>query len=161
NVPGVKGIGEKTAQELIAQYGTLEEILAHAPEITKKRPREALMAQASEARLSKQLVTIRRDVPVTLALDDYAPREADHERLRGLCVEPRSHTRARGAGASAQAGAPAKSDARFQTVDTLDAMRAAVERARAAGVISIDTETVIDAGSPIQVDPLRSTIVGI
>src|SRR3954470_16958666 len=45
NVPGVKGIGEKTAQELVNSYGTLENILAHASEITKKRPREALLAQ--------------------------------------------------------------------------------------------------------------------
>ena len=66
NVPGVKGIGEKTAQELIAQFGPLEEILAHAAEVTKKRPREALLELADTARLSKQLVTIRCDVPIAL-----------------------------------------------------------------------------------------------
>ena len=52
NVPGVKGIGEKGAQELIAEFGALEEILARVHEITKKRPREALLAQEAEARLS-------------------------------------------------------------------------------------------------------------
>ena len=161
NVPGVKGIGEKTAQELIAQYGALEEILAHAPEITKKRPREALMAQAAEARLSKELVTIRHDVPVTLALDTYRIQAADHERLRAMFVELEFHALAREHGASEQAAAETKPATRFQTVDTLDKMRAAVARARAVGVISLDTETVIDAGSPIPVDPLRSTIVGI
>jgi DNA polymerase-1 len=66
NVPGVRGIGEKTAQELIAQFGALEDILAHAAEVTKKRPREALLELADTARLSKQLVTIRCDVPITL-----------------------------------------------------------------------------------------------
>ena len=52
NVPGVKGIGEKTACELVATYGSLENILAHAEEIPKKRPREALLASADVARLS-------------------------------------------------------------------------------------------------------------
>jgi len=161
NVPGVKGIGEKTAQELIAQYGSLEEILAHAPEITKKRPREALLTQGAEARLSKQLVTIRHDVPITLALDAYRVREADHERLRGMFVELEFHTLAKEHGASGQAAAEEKPSVRFQTVDTVERLRAAVARARAVGVISLDTETVIDPGSPIPVDPLRATIVGI
>src|SRR5688500_16645626 len=52
NVPGVPGIGDKTAQELVTAYGTLESILAHAGEVTKKRPREALLAHADRARLS-------------------------------------------------------------------------------------------------------------
>src|SRR6202008_3534103 len=66
NIPGVKGIGDKTAVELVNAYGPIEQILAHAAEITKKRPREALLAHADNARLSKQLVTIRDDVPVSL-----------------------------------------------------------------------------------------------
>src|SRR5207253_3260889 len=50
NVPGVKGIGEKGAQELVSTYGDLENILAAAPTLTKKRPREALLAQGDMAR---------------------------------------------------------------------------------------------------------------
>ena len=69
NVPGVKGIGEKTAVELLTKYPDLETILSHAVEIPGKRAREALLAHTEEARLSKDLVTIRRDVPVTLDLD--------------------------------------------------------------------------------------------
>src|SRR5215212_688317 len=69
NIPGVKGIGEKTAQELVNSYGSVENILAHAAELTKKRPREALLAQGDMALLSKELVTIRDDLPVTLDLD--------------------------------------------------------------------------------------------
>ena len=161
NVPGVKGIGEKTAQELIAQYGALEEILSHAPEITKKRPREALMAYEAEARLSKRLVTIRQDVPIALALDTYKVRDADHDRLRGMFVELEFHTLAKEHGASESAAAETKPATRFQTVDTVEQMRTTVARARAAKVISLDTETIVDAGSPIPVDPLRATIVGI
>ena len=62
NVPGVKGIGEKTAQELVASFGTIENILAHAHELTKPRPREALEMYREEALLSKELVTIRVDL---------------------------------------------------------------------------------------------------
>ncbi|MGH7710762.1 MAG: 5'-3' exonuclease, partial [Gemmatimonadaceae bacterium] len=77
NVPGVMGIGEKTAQELIAAYGSLESILAHAGEIAKKRPREALLAHADNARLSKRLVTIHDDVPVALELEALQVQEPD------------------------------------------------------------------------------------
>ncbi|MDF3053979.1 MAG: polymerase, partial [Geminicoccaceae bacterium] len=66
NIPGVKGIGEKGAQKLLAEYGDLDTLLARASEITAKRPREALLSQAESARLSRELVTIKRDVPVAL-----------------------------------------------------------------------------------------------
>jgi DNA polymerase-1 len=87
NVPGVKGIGEKGAVELIEQYGPLEEILAHVDEITKKRPREALQSQADAARLSKTLVTIRTDVPVSLDTARVALSEPDRDALRALYQE--------------------------------------------------------------------------
>lgn len=87
NVPGVKGIGEKGAQELIAQFGALEEILAHVHEITKKRPREALLAQEAEARLSKQLVTIHQDVPIALDPSTLQLSAPDTQALRHLYLE--------------------------------------------------------------------------
>lgn len=64
NVPGVKGIGEKTAQSLLQQYGSLDNIYAHLNEITQKRPRTALEAGKDSAYLSKKLVTIKTDVPL-------------------------------------------------------------------------------------------------
>ena len=66
NIPGVKGIGEKGAQKLLAEFGDLETILARAGDVSAKRTREALLAQADNARLSRELVTIKRDVPVEL-----------------------------------------------------------------------------------------------
>ena len=95
NVPGVKGIGEKTAQELVNSYGTVENILAHAAELTKKRPREALLEQRDMALLSKELVTIREDLPVTLDLDAMRLSPPDYARLRTLYVELEFHTRSR------------------------------------------------------------------
>jgi DNA polymerase-1 len=87
NVPGVKGIGEKGAQELIAQFGALENIIAHAGEIVKKRPREALLAQEAEARLSKQLVTIHCDVPIALDPEALQISTPDLQALRHLYLE--------------------------------------------------------------------------
>src|SRR5262249_12088866 len=69
NVPGVEGVGPKTAAQLIAQYGTLENLLKHAHEVKGKRG-EALRATAGVLGLSQQLVTLRRDVPVEFGLEE-------------------------------------------------------------------------------------------
>ena len=69
NVPGVKGIGVKTAVKLLKGYGTLENLLERAAEIKAKRAREGLLANADMARLSKRLVTIKLDVDVPLDWD--------------------------------------------------------------------------------------------
>jgi DNA polymerase I len=87
NVPGVKGIGEKGAQKLLAEYGDLDTILERAAEITAKRPREALLSQADSARLSRELVTIQRNVPVTLDAGALVPREPDREAVIRLLTE--------------------------------------------------------------------------
>ncbi|MEO7275665.1 MAG: DNA polymerase I [Vicinamibacterales bacterium] len=64
NIKGVPGVGEKGARDLIAQYGTLEALLAHAGEVTNKRYREGLLNHAEDARQSRELARIRIDVPV-------------------------------------------------------------------------------------------------
>ena len=87
NIPGVKGIGEKGAQKLLAEYGDLDTILARAGEITAKRPREALLTQADSARLSRELVTIKRDVPVTLDAGALIPHEPDREAVIRILTE--------------------------------------------------------------------------
>jgi DNA polymerase I len=87
NVPGVKGIGEKGAQKLLAEYGDLDTILERAAEITAKRPREALLSQADSARLSRELVTIQRNVPVALDAGALVPREPDREAVIRLLTE--------------------------------------------------------------------------
>ena len=65
NIPGVPGIGEKTATKLLAQFGTLEEVLAQAAQVKGNKTREALIANADLALLSKKLATIVRDMPLT------------------------------------------------------------------------------------------------
>ncbi|MBA3317150.1 MAG: DNA polymerase I [Gemmatimonadales bacterium] len=87
NIPGVKGIGEKGAQKLLAEYGDLDSLLARAAEVTAKRPREALLAQADSARLSRELVTIKRDVPIELDVGDLTLKEPDREAAIRILTE--------------------------------------------------------------------------
>lgn len=174
NVPGVRGIGDKTACELVNQYGDLESILAHAAEIPKKRPREALLQYADNARLSKELVTIRDDLAVSL--DEHAIRlhRPDYARLRDLFVELEFNALAKNAATllaadgatplstpSAVKPEPVGEKTAYEIVDTVEGMLALVEQARSAGTIAVDLETVVDATSPLKVDPLRSTLVSI
>ena len=173
NIPGVKGIGDKTAVELVNQYGPLENILAHAAEITKKRPREALLEQSDAARLSKELVTIRDDVPVSLDVEALKVQPADRARLRQLYVELEFHQLARqieveeppAAVGSPQPAeeerraAPKTVGASCATVGTVGELATLVERARKAGRVALTVETTADAGAPTATDPLRSRIV--
>ncbi|MAJ59913.1 MAG: DNA polymerase I [bacterium TMED88] len=84
NIPGVKGIGEKGAAKLITEFGTLEELLARADEVKAKRAREGLQGQRESAELSKELATLRADVPLPIELSDLVLRSPDVERLRAL-----------------------------------------------------------------------------
>src|SRR5258707_9820544 len=87
NIPGVKGVGEKTALELLSAHGDLDTILARAADLPGKRAREALLRHADLARLARELVTIRRDAPVTLELDTLRVRSPDVARLTELFTE--------------------------------------------------------------------------
>ena len=80
NIKGVPGIGEKGARDLIARYGTLEELLAHAGEVPNKRYREGLQAHADDARQSRELARIRTDVPVEFNPEELRFRGADRAR---------------------------------------------------------------------------------
>ncbi|HEV2750734.1 MAG TPA: DNA polymerase I [Gemmatimonadales bacterium] len=87
NVPGVKGVGEKTALELLKSFGDLDAILAGADRIAGKRAREAVQQHADLARLSRDLVTIQRDVPLPLDLDRLRVQPPDVARLTELFTE--------------------------------------------------------------------------
>ena len=95
NIPGVRGIGPKTAPGLIEKYGSLENILEHAEEFDSKRVRNALVRYHDEALLSKRLVTIRRDAPIRLDLENLRREAPDRARLRDLFLELEFHTLAR------------------------------------------------------------------
>src|SRR5438094_8084279 len=71
NIPGVKGIGEKTAKKLIAEFGTIENLLAHLSEVKGDKLRGLLEAHADEARQSRKLATIVTDCPVTFERERF------------------------------------------------------------------------------------------
>ena len=87
NIPGVPGVGEKTAKALIAEHGGMEEVLAAAPAMKKKKLRENLIEYADQARLSKRLATIAIDAPVDYEPEKWQMQEPDMEKLRAFFRE--------------------------------------------------------------------------
>ena len=81
NVPGVPGIGVKTAAELINKYGTLENLLKKAKEIKQNKRRETILENKDKATISKKLVTLKKDVPVKNKLDEFLLKEIDKKKL--------------------------------------------------------------------------------
>jgi len=87
NIPGVPGIGEKTASSLIKEFGTAENLLNHLDRVRQPRLREALKAHAGQIRRNRSLVTIRIDLPLPLSCEALRRQEPDRERLQALFRE--------------------------------------------------------------------------
>ncbi|HKG04432.1 MAG TPA: 5'-3' exonuclease H3TH domain-containing protein, partial [Conexibacter sp.] len=87
NIPGVPGIGDKTAAELLQRFGSLEGVLANVDQISGAKRKQNLTEHADAARMSKQLATIVRDVPIELDLEGEIDREPDRSRLREIFRE--------------------------------------------------------------------------
>ena len=174
NVPGVKGVGEKTALELLATFGDLDGILANADRISGKRAREAVQQYAGLAQLSRELVTIRRDVPLPLDLEGLRVRRPDVARLADLftelefrslipklagvevaAVEPPAVAALRAPAVAAPAATvPSPVASAGPTVVDDPAMLAAVvAECRRAPLVALDTETTA-------LDPMRAELVG-
>jgi ribonuclease HI len=87
NIPGVPGVGEKTARDLLQHFGTLEAVLERRAEVARPKVREALLAHAEQARLSKRLATIRRDLPIPWVVADLTRKAPDITALLELFRE--------------------------------------------------------------------------
>ncbi len=87
NIPGVPGIGDKTAAQLLQQFGTLEGVLGHVDEVSGAKRKENLTNHADDARVSKALATMQRDVPLELDPRTEFAREPDRSRLREVFRE--------------------------------------------------------------------------
>ena len=84
NIPGIPGIGPKTAAQLLAEYGDLDTLLARAHEIKQPKRRENLIEYAEKARLSRELVTLKQDVPIDVGLDQLTLEPTDGPKLIGF-----------------------------------------------------------------------------
>jgi DNA polymerase I len=153
NVPGVRGIGPKTAIQLIERFGPIEEILAHAEEIPGKRAREALQEHAGDARLSKELVTIRTDLDVPLDLDALRCEPPDRERLKEIFLDLEFHSLVRDYGAP-EVRTPRERKVSYELLQSPEQVEALVGRIRNRGRVSVDTETT-------STDPIRADLLGI
>ena len=162
NIPGVPGIGDKTAKALIATYGSIENILAKRDEITPTRARNALIEHGDAAPRSKHLATIVRDLDIDLDLDEARVGRFDREEVAelfrelefrsflGKLPEPIGN-----GSAPAIAAAPRPVQECVRTVVATDeALDHLVKRIQECGVISLDVETT-------STDPIRAVLVGI
>jgi DNA polymerase-1 len=160
NVPGVPGVGPKTAAQLIQEYGDLESVLAHAEEIKKPKLKQNLIEHAEKARLSRELVRLVCDSPLPEPLDALEMKGIPPEPLREFLEEQGfkallnrlgAGTEVRPAPASASPSAtptqaevrpePKIDRSRYETVTSLDALDRWIAEARAQGFVAFDTET--------------------
>lgn len=148
NIPGVPGIGEKTAQALMKEYGTIENLLAHANEIKRPKLRQSLLEHGDLARLSRELAVLHTDVPLTFDPAALALREPDGSALMELFRELEFSSLLRLVSA-----APAK-EGTYQAVLTRQDLQVLLDRLSRASLLSVDTETT-------SLDPMRASLVGI
>ena len=169
NVPGVPGVGPKTAAKLIGEHGDVEGVLAAAPEMKKGKLRDNLIEFADQARLSRELVKLACDVPLAHPLEELelppsgipeAPLQAflEHHGFKTLLarlgqVAERPSVTEAASDAVLPEDPPCEHDA-YETVVDADALARWVEAARHQGFVAIDTET---TGK----DPMACELVGV
>jgi DNA polymerase-1 len=149
NVPGVPGIGEKTARDLIAEFGDVEHLLASLDRVKGAKRRENLERFADQARLSRRLVVLERNVPLDLADDALDLKPVDPEPLRDFLRRMEFHTLL--AEFSAQAPAPT---ADYCTVADEAGLDRLLSTLRSAPALCVDTETT-------SLDAVRADLVGV
>ncbi|MGE0597438.1 MAG: DNA polymerase I [Hyphomonadaceae bacterium] len=174
NVPGAPGIGPKTAAELIAQFGTLDEILARAAEVKQQKRRETLINFADQIRLSRELVTLKDDVAVEEQWPSFAVREPEKATLlqfldamefRTLARRVREAAAKEGVIVAAPSAAPTPASSApleeapidrsiYEVVRETAALERWIAMARESGVVALDVEA--DA-----IDPARADLVGV
>ncbi len=152
NIPGIRGVGEKTASQLLADYGDMESVLAHAAELKGTLARKVAEG-VEDARMSKFLATIRTDVPLECKLEDFARKAPDAAKLTAVCAKFELKTLALRFGLefSFDAPLPDAVEKRYRTLKDVphdyrlvitaeDARALAAELARAK-TVAFDTET--------------------
>ena len=166
NVPGVPGIGVKTAALLLGEYGDLETLLARAGEIKQPKRRQTLIDNADLARISLELVTLRDDVPVEDALDSFGPLDPDPDTLsefltaqefKSLLTRVQAElgfepTEAVQVAPGTVAEAPEAPE--YELVQDVEALRRWVDAAVEAGRVAVDTETT-------SLDAMQAELVGV
>ncbi|MDH5774513.1 MAG: DNA polymerase I [Nitrospirota bacterium] len=182
NVPGIPGIGIKTAAQLIQEFGDLDTLLARASEIKQNKRRENLIEHADKARLSRELVRLRNDVPLAIPLSQLGRRQPDLVHLERFLTEQgfktilaRIQSRAPKESNSASPipatshpspSPPTNSDKskpsatqaiaeqHYELVQTVEVLQSWIDDARHQGLVAVDTETT-------SLDQTQAELVGI
>ena len=160
NVPGVPGIGPKSAAQLLTEHGSLEGLLANLDKIKQPKRREVLQQNADKARLSYRLVCLEHGAPLPLALDELRRRPFDPTVLHGFLQANGFKTlsaRIEGLTSTAEATRSARQETaerRLVAVTTLAELDAILARALDAGLLALDTETT-------SLDLSRARLVGV
>ena len=153
NIPGVPGVGEKTAKELMAEFGSIEALLARLEEVKRPKLRENLRQHADMARQSRHLATIDLQTPITVTLQELTMGAPRLEELRALYEELEFR-----ADLQALSSAPGVSsppvEKHYRSITTLEELEAEIAALRQAGSFAVDTETTSQ-------DPMRAELVGL
>src|SRR6187397_523474 len=149
NIKGVPGIGEKGARDLIAEYGDLENLLAHAGDVKNKRQREGLLNHADEARQSRTLARIHVDCPVEFDAESMRYRGSSRERCFDLFTRLGFRTLVMDFAPTAQTVGKD-----YQAVDTIEGVTALAADLRAAGRFALRV-------LPDTPSAMRASIVGL
>jgi DNA polymerase I len=155
NVPGVRGIGKVTAQKLLAAYESLDDIYDHLEQITPPGVRGKLEQGREDALLSRELVTIRTDLPVGLDLDSLRLEEPDQGKLEEMFDRLEFHTLKKRFGLEPTAKREVeKVEKDYRLIESLDVLKKVSQEIRKAGRFAVDTETT-------GLDPVSASLVGI
>ena len=154
NVPGVPGIGVKTAALLINEYGDLDSLLARAEEIKQPKRRQNLLDHAELARVSRELVTLRQDVPDLEPLENLIKHDVEPEALMAFLKEQGFTSTMRRIGSqlgleetSAEQASAAPAEIDYSLVQSIGDLETWIAKAHEAGTVAFDTETTsLDAG---------------
>ena len=168
NVPGVPGIGVKTAAELINKYGNLETLLKSANEIKQNKRRETIIENKDKALISKKLVTLKNDAPVDRSLTEFQLKEIDKDKLYKFLREM-EFNRLLSSAISAYGEPKLTSDKdivknnekqkaidrkKYYLITNLDEIDSWIKEAEEAGEVAVDTET-------SSLDPHQADLIGI
>ena len=163
NVPGAPGIGVKTAAQLLDEYGDLHTLLARAEEIKQPKRRQTLIDNADLIRISKQLVTLKDDVPLDVPLEDLAVQDPDPDTLINFLEEMEFRTITRrvremmeleGTLESAQPAEDPIDRSKYICIRDFEELEEWITRAPKQGYVAVDTET-------DSLDSIAANLVGI
>jgi len=150
NVPGIPGVGDVTARQLLEEFGSLDAILDHAADVKKAAVKKNLLEHRDKALLSRELVTLDMQVPLPVSLNDLAYTQPDQQRAGELFRQLEFNSlAARFADVQAQNETPSA----FEIIDTPEKLATLVEQLRAVEIFSFDTETT-------SANPIDAELVG-